>query len=349
VVVASTVVADPAVVVASAVVVAGVDEAEEDMKMCQGTRNFAHFERVWCLMIVFVICLTSIGLVGIAMGAAAKQKRFPSPEAAVQALMDAAKRNDIDTMLQIFGPEAESFINTGDPVSDQISRARFVQAYEEAHALVRSGDTKVTLQVGKDEWPFPIPLVKDSTSWHFDAEAGQEELLNRIIGRNELDVIQVCLAYVDAQREYYRRNPQRDALLQYAQRFMSTEGERDGLYWETTADEAPSPLGPFLARARTEGYEHTADNPIPYYGYYYKILTGQGPNAPGEVYDYVVRDKMIGGFAMVAYPAQYGSSGIMTFIVNHDGVVYQKDLGPDTTAIAQSMTTFDPDETWEKL
>ena len=343
-------VAAPAVVAASAVVVADVDAAEEDMKMCQGTRDFAVLALVWHwrLMMVFV-GLMSMGSVGIAVGATATAMRFPSPEAGVQALVDAAKRNDIDTMLQIFGPEAESFINTGDPVSDQATRARFVRAYEEAHALVRPGDTKVILQVGKDEWPFPIPLVKDSTSWHYDAEAGQEELLNRIIGRNELDVIQVCLAYVDAQREYYRRNPQRDALLQYAQRFMSTEGKRDGLYWETTADEAPSPLGPFLARARTEGYEHTADNPIPYYGYYYKILTGQGSNASGEAYDYVVRDKMIGGFAMVAYPAQYGSSGTMTFIVNHDGIVYQKDLGPDTTAIAQSMKTFDPDETWEKL
>jgi hypothetical protein len=290
-----------------------------------------------------------MGSVGIAIGAAAEQQSFPSPEAGVQALVEAAKRNDTETMLQILGPEAESFINTGDPVSDQASWARFVQAYEEAHTLVPSGDTKVILQVGQDEWPLPIPLVKDSTSWRFDSEEGKEEILNRIIGRNELDVIQVCLAYVDAQLEYYRRNPQHDTLLQYASRFMSTQGKRDGLYWETTADEPPSPLGPSLIRARAEGYEFTADHPTPYHGYYYKILTGQGPNAPGGAYDYMVYDKMIGGFAMVAYPAQYGSSGIMTFLVNHDGVIYQKDLGPDTTAMAQSMTKFDPDETWEKL
>ena len=319
--------------------------------MFQGTRNFVDFVPIWRqrLLMVLVICLTSMGSVGIAIGAAAEQQSFPSPEAGVQALVEAAKRNDTETMLQILGPEAESFINTGDPVSDQATRERFVQAYEEAHMLVPSGDTRVILQVGKDEWPLPIPLVKDSTSWRFDSEEGKEEILNRIIGRNELDVIQVCLAYVDAQFEYYRRNPQHDTLLQYASRFMSTQGKRDGLYWETTADEPPSPLGPFLIRARAEGYEHTADHPTPYHGYYYKILTGQGPNAPGGAYDYVVYDKMIGGFAMVAYPAQYGSSGIMTFIVNHDGVVYQKDLGPDTTAMAQSMTTFDPDETWEKL
>ena len=319
--------------------------------MCRGTRNFADFAPVWrrCLRIVLVICLMSMGSVGIAMGADTSQQSFPSPEAGVRALMEAAKSNDTKTMLKILGPEAQSFINTGDPVADQASRARFVQAYEEAHTLVQSGDTKVILQVGKDEWPFPIPLVKGSTSWHFNAKEGKEEILNRNIGRNELDVIQVCLAYVDAQREYYMRNPQRNALLQYASKFMSTQGKRDGLYWETTADEPPSPLGPLLARARREGYKPTAGKPIPYHGYYYKMLTGQGPKAPGGAYDYVVRGKMMGGFAMVAYPAQYGSSEITTFIVNHDGVVYQKDLGPNTTALAQSMTKFNPDKTWKKL
>jgi hypothetical protein len=267
----------------------------------------------------------------------------------VQALIDAAKHNDTKAMLQIFGPEAQSFINTGDPVSDRASRARFVEAYEEAHALVQSGDTTVILQVGKDAWPFPIPLVKDSTSWRFDSKEGKEEILNRRIGRNELDVIQVCLAYVDAQREYYMRNPRRLALPQYASKFMSTKGKRDGLYWATTADEPPSPLGPLLARARSEGYNPKAGKPTPYHGYYYKMLTGQGPKAPGGAYDYVVRGQMIGGFAMVAYPAQYGSSGIMTFIVNHDGVIYQKDLGPNTAALVQSMMKFNPDETWKKL
>jgi hypothetical protein len=290
-----------------------------------------------------------MGVAGVAIGAAARQQSFPSPEAGVQALIEAAKSNDTKSLLQVLGSEAQSFINTGDPVSDQASRARFVQAYEEAHALVQSGDRRVMLQIGKDAWPFPIPLVKDSTSWHFDSKEGQEEILNRRIGRNELDVIQVCLAYVDAQREYYMRNPQRLALLQYASKFISTKGKRDGLYWETTTDEPPSPLGPLVAQARREGYKRTAGKPTPYYGYYYKILTGQGPHAPGGAYDYMVRGQMIGGFAMVAYPAQYGSSGIMTFIVNHDGVVYQKDLGPNTTALTQSMKRFNPDETWKKL
>lgn len=321
------------------------------MQRIRGSRNGADNAPVGCrlLMVVLVVCLMSMGSVGMALGADARQTSFPSPEAGVQALIDAAQRNDTTTMLQLFGPEAQSFISTGDPVSDQARRARFAQAYEEAHALVQSGNTKVILQVGKDEWPFPIPLVKDGTSWRFDTEEGKEESLKRRIGRNEIDVIQVCLAYVDAQREYYLRNPQRDALLQYAARFMSTPGKRDGLYWETTADEPTSPLGLFLVQARAEGYQHTASHPIAYHGYYYKILTGQGPNAPGGAYDYVVRGKMIGGFAMVAYPAQYGLSGIMTFMVNHDGVVYEKDLGADTTAMAQSIAKFDPDETWQKL
>jgi Protein of unknown function (DUF2950) len=318
--------------------------------MSRSTRNFADCAPVWRrrLMMILALCLMSMGAVGSATGAPATQQSFPSPEAGVQALMDAVKSNDTKTMLQILGPEAQPIINTGDPVSDQARRARFVQAYEEAHALVQSGDTKVIVQLGKDEWPFPIPLVKGSTSWRFDTKEGKEEILNRRIGRNELDVIQVCLAYVDAQFEYYMRNPQGEALPQYAAKFLSTQGKRDGLYWETTADEPPSPLGSFLVRAASEGYKFTAGKPTPYHGYYYKMLTSQGPKAPGGAYDYVVRGKMIGGFALLAYPAQYGSSGITTFLVNHDGVVYQKDLGPNTTALAQSMTQFNPDETWTK-
>ena len=231
--------------------------------MFRGTRNFADLAPVWCrrLRMVLVIDLLLLGSVGIALGAAARQQSFPSPEAGVQALLDAAKNNDTPRLLQVLGPEAHPFINTGDAVSDRASRARFVQAYEEAHTLVQAGDTQVILQIGKDTWPFPIPLVKDNTSWRFDSKEGKEEIRNRNIGRNELDVIQVCLAYVDAQREYYRRNPQRLALLQYAAKFMSTKGKRDGLYWATTADEPPSPLGPLLAQARKEGYNPRPANP----------------------------------------------------------------------------------------
>jgi Protein of unknown function (DUF2950) len=267
----------------------------------------------------------------------------------VQALVEAAQRNDTTTLLAILGPEAKSLVSTSDPVSDRENRERFVKSYEEGHTLVPSGDTKVVLQIGKDEWPFPIPLIKDGAGWRFDTQEGKAEIRKRLIGRNELDVIQVCLAYVDAQREYYMRNPLNTALLQYAPKFISTKGKRDGLYWETTADEPPSPLGPLVAQARREGYKGTAGKPVPYHGYYYKMLTRQGPDAPGGAYDYVVRGKMLGGFALVAYPAQYGVSGLMTFIVNHDGVVYEKDLGPNTATMAQSMTKFNPDKTWKQL
>jgi DUF2950 family protein len=325
--------------------------AQEEMQMCRGSRNFANCAPVWCrrLTVVVVLCFVLMGPVSIASGAAARQQSFPSPEAGVQALLDAAKSNDTKTILQILGPEAKSIVDTGDPAATQASLERFVKSYEEAHTLVPSGDTKVVLQIGKDEWPFPIPLIKDSAGWFFDTPQGKAEILNRRIGRNELDVIQVCLAYVDAQREYYTRNPQNAALLQYAQKFVSTKGKRDGLYWETSDNEPPSPLGPLVAQARRKGYKRAAGKPMPYHGYYYKMLTGQGADAPDGAYDYVVRGKMIGGFALVTYPAQYGSSGIMTFIVNHDGVVYEKDLGPNTAATAQSMTKFNPDKTWKKL
>jgi hypothetical protein len=323
---------------------------EEDMKMGRGTKNVVACAPVWHrhLLMVLVVCLTFMGAVGSAIGAAARQKSFPSPEAGVQALIEAVQKHDTKTLLEILGPAAQSLINSGDPVADRESGARFVQAYEAAHTLVPSGDTKVVLQTGPDAWPFPIPLVKDKAGWRFDTPAGKEEILNRRIGRNELDVIQVCLAYVDAQREYYQRNPLGEPLLHYAARLISTPGKRDGLYWDTQADEAPSPFGPLVARARGQGYKGEAGKPAPYHGYYYKILTGQGPAAPDGAYDYMVRGKMIGGFALLAYPAQYGASGITTFMVNHDGVVYEKDLGPNTTATAQSIKQFNPDKTWKK-
>ena len=282
-----------------------------------------------------------------ALGASPPQKVFPSPEEAVRALIDASKGKETKPLLDILGPEARSFLETGDPVSDRESRERFVKFYGESNALVKSGETKMLLEVGKDKWPFPIPIVKESSGWRFDTKEGREEIVNRRIGRNELDVIQVCLAYVDAQLEYYRRNPLNVPLLQYAQKFLSTKGKRDGLYWEAKQGDEPSPFGSLIARARAEGYKGAAGKPVPYHGYYYKILTGQGPNAAGGAYDYVVRGKMLGGFGMVAYPAQYGSSGIMTFVVNHDGVVYEKDLGPKTAQTAASMTKFNPDKSWK--
>ncbi len=282
----------------------------------------------------------------VALGAAAKQKTFATPEEAAAALIKAGKEKDTKPLLVILGAEAKSFLDTGDPVNDRESRERFIKSYEESNALTKSSETKVILEVGKDRWPFPIPLVKEKAGWQFDTNEGKEEIINRRVGRNELDAIQVCLAYVDAQRDYYMRNPQKNPLLQYAAKFISAKGKRDGLYFETKADEEPSPLGPLVAEARAAGYQGAGGKPVAYHGYYYKILTGQGRDAAGGAYDYLANGKMIGGFGLVAYPAQYGASGVMTFIVNHDGVVYQKDLGANTASAAQSMSKFNPDKGW---
>jgi hypothetical protein len=205
------------------------------------------------------------------------------------------------------------------------------------------------LVVGEDDWPFPFPLVKEERGWRFDTSHGIEEILDRRIGENELAAIQASLAYVDAQREYYWLNPEGAPLLHYARSFTSTPGRKDGLYWDAADGEPPSPLGALFAEARAEGYLiDGAPRPVPYYGYHFRILTSQGEHAAGGAYDYVVGDRMIGGFGLVAYPAERGSTGVMTFIVNHDGVVFSKDLGPDTAKLAAEMTRFDPDDTWKR-
>lgn len=281
--------------------------------------------------------------------AAERQRSFASPEEAVKAFVAAVRSHDLKAILNVLGPGSEELVDSGDAVSDKASRERFVKAFDESRRLVRLGDAKAVLNVGKDDWPFPAPIVKSGTGWRFDTNAGKEEILNRRIGRNELAVVQVLQAYVDAQREYYLRNPQREKLLQYAQKIASTQGKRDGLYYPTAADEKPSPLGPLVESARAVGYRKAkGGQPTPYHGYYYRIVKGQGPDAPGGAYDYVAQGKMIGGFALVAWPASYGNSGVMTFIVSHAGVVYEKDLGPETAAIAPKVTRFNPDKTWKR-
>jgi Protein of unknown function (DUF2950) len=317
--------------------------------MLSGGHSYCHL-RVWFSAMLAALVVLAVVWSPSACAAAVAQKRFASAEDGVQALIAAAKAGDLKAILAVLGPAARPLITSGDPVTDRHDRERLAQAYEESHSLVMSGETKAVLQVGKDDWPFPIPLVKDKTGWRFDTQAGKEEILNRRIGRNELAVIEVCRAFADAQREYYLRNPQGDALLQYAQQFASTEGKRDGLYWPAVPGEEASPLGPLVANARSEGYKKgEVGKPVPYHGYYYRILKAQGPDAPGGAYDYVVNGKMLGGFALVAYPASWGNSGVMTFSVNHDGVVYQKDLGPNTAAVARAMTRFSPDSTWKPL
>ncbi len=286
---------------------------------------------------------------GPAMAAAASQQTFATPTAAIDALIAANRGNHLRKLLAILGPEGAKLIHSGDPVADQRGRGLFVAAYDAAHKLERDGDSKAVLIVGADEWPLPIPLVRKHARWHFDTKAGADEILNRRIGRNELSVIEVCRAYATAQREYAAMKLGPGGSVEYAQHFMSKFGERDGLYWPVKPGEEESPLGLLIARARAAGYRPGTPHPKPrpYYGYYFHILTQQGPNAPGGVKNYVVDGHMTGGFALIAYPATYGDSGIMTFIVNQDGIVYQRNFGPDTPRIAAAITQYDPDGSWQ--
>lgn len=277
-----------------------------------------------------------------------QQKDFSTADEAVQALVTAAQSGEKKALLEVLGNEAEPLIDSGDPVQDKNSREKFLQEYAAAHRLDDSVAGVVTLNVGTDDWPFPVPVANANGRWRFDSAAGAEEIINRRVGANELATIQSTLAFVDAEREYYMRNPQQDALLHYAQKLVSSDGQKDGLYWPTADDEAPSPLGPSFAEARAEGYLKEGEPRLPYHGYVYRLLKAQGPNANGGAYDYMVGDKLLGGFALLAFPVDYGSSGVMTFIVNHDGVVFSKDLGPETTKLASEIQMFDPDQSWKR-
>jgi hypothetical protein len=283
----------------------------------------------------------------LAIAAGVSQKSFDSPEAAVSALVEAVKSGDAWSIRAVLGPRSGKLVNSGDPVQDQQNRDKFISAYNTASEIELQGDAKAVLVVGKNNWPMPIPLVKSDGSWRFDAKQGEQEILDRRIGRNELAAVQVCLAIVDAERDYSAQDPEGVGIPRYAARLASTPGKRDGLYWEPTAGEPESPLGPLLAAAASEGYS-SFSTLAPYHGYYYRILTKQGKNAPGGAYNYLVKGEMLGGFGLVAYPARYRASGVMSFIVNQDGVVYEKDLGKNTASIAAKMTTFDPDSSWEK-
>ena len=282
-------------------------------------------------------------------GAEDSTKTFATPDEAVSALDAAAKSQDQDALRAIFGPTFEGMENP-DQIQATNECLAFAAALDQSSHLTRESDTKMVLEVGTNSWPFPIPLVKQAGRWHFDTSAGQDELLNRRIGKNELATLQVMRAYVDAQREYASRDRDGDDVLEYAQRLASTPGTKDGLYWPPDLDGEISPLGPFVAHAQAQGY--FGDTPIdkqspqPFDGYLFQILTRQGKHAPGGKYDYVINGNMIGGFALVAWPADYGHSGIMTFIVNQQGRVYQKDLGPKTAKIAKKMTEYDPDDSW---
>ncbi len=272
------------------------------------------------------------------------QKTFSSPEDASHALVTAAQGNDEKAMLDILGADGRQIVSSGDETEDANSRANFVERYQEMHRLLKEPDGTTTLYIGAENWPTPIPLVHQGNSWYFDTEAGKKEILYRRIGQNEMSTIRVCQELAAAQKEYYsaRHN-------EYAGKIFSDEGQHDGLYWKAADGEPQSPIGPLVASAVAKGYAKGQDGaPTPYQGYYFHILTRRGKDGSSGAKSYVVNGKMTGGFAFVAYPAEYRSSGVMTFIVNEDGVVYEKDLGKKTDAVARSMKEYNPNSSWQQ-
>jgi len=271
------------------------------------------------------------------------QKTFSSAEDASSALVAAAQSNDEKAMLNILGPDGKQIVSSGDDAEDAQSRANFVQKYQEMHRLVREPDGTTTLYIGAENWPTPIPLVNKGAAWYFDTDAGKQEILFRRIGRNEMSTIHVFQELVAAEKEYSAQHGE------YAQKISSDDGQHNGLYWKSTDNEPQSPIGPLVATACVEGNANNRDSaPTPYRGYHYRILTRQGKNGPGGAKSYIANGKMTAGFAFVAYPAEYRSSGVMTFIVTEDGVVYQKDLGKKTEALAKAMKGYNPDSRWQK-
>jgi hypothetical protein len=298
-----------------------------------------------------IIFLMFICLLSIAGTGCAGPQSFSSSSDAVDSLVGALRANDQDQLKKILGPNAQDILSSGDPVSDRNGIERFLAAYDEKHQFENKSEDSVVLDVGNSDWPLPVPIVKDPhfNTWHFDVDAGREELLNRRIGRNELDTIQTCLAVVDAQRDYARMDPEHAGTAIYAAKFLSDPGKKNGLYWPTTEQEPPSPLGELVAAARSEGYTRNAGKPTPFHGYYYRLLTSQGPSAPGGAMNYMVDGKLTRGFGLLAYPAEYGNSGIMSFLVNQNGIVYSCNLGKETAEIASQITAFDPGPDWDPV
>jgi len=296
--------------------------------------------------------ILSIALVGALFRwvepVAAAERTFSSPEQAAEALASAWRSGDKHQLLEIFGPAAEALVSSGDPVAEKEARKRLTAAYDEAHHLDADGAQRMVIILGKEEWPYPIPIVKQGAAWRFDVRAGAEQIIDRRIGRNELNAIEVCRTYVRAQRNYAAKDRLGDGLHEFAQRIASSEGKQDGLYWPTAAGGEESPLGPLVVAAEAQGYTaSSAEGRAPFHGYFYKILTRQGRSASGGAQDYLVKGHMTGGFALIAFPATYGDSGVMTFIVNQEGIVFEKNLGPNTAEIARRMTEYDPDMSWK--
>jgi hypothetical protein len=298
----------------------------------------------------FLVTMAVVFTWNMPVAGASTQRLFSSPEEALKTLVEAVKAKDETAIGQIFGPSGKE-LHSGDKVQDAAEFDELARHLAEKTTLVKESDLKVLLHIGNENWPFPIPLVSKDGQWFFDTEAGKEEILNRRIGENELTAILVCRTYVKAQREYTLKDWDGDGIFAYAQKLRSAPGKRNGLFWRAAPGEAVSPMGELVAKARMEGYkkEKTAfkeETPTPFHGYYFKILTRQGKNAPGGKYNYIVNSNMVGGFALVAFPSNWGKSGVMTFIVNQQGKVYQKNIGPNTTKIAREMKSYNPDKTW---
>lgn len=310
--------------------------------MNEMTRGEALMKGILCALMLFAAAAS-------AQTGVPSQRLFPSPEAGAAALAEAMKANDEAALRGILGRRGVDLIGLREPAAGGERHERFLAAYAESNKVAFEGDQKAVLEVGKDAWPFPIPLVKVADGWRFDTRLGEQEVLARRIGRNELAAIQVCLAIADAEHEYASSARDKDGALKYAPRFVSTPGEHDGLYWESVGSEPLSPVGPFVAAAGVDpAARRTALQHGPYHGYFYRILTRQGKNAKGGAYSYVVHGMMVGGFAVIAYPARYGYTGVKAFMVSHDGEVFEKDLGRNTRAIAERIRAFDPDSSWKK-
>jgi hypothetical protein len=294
----------------------------------------------------FAVALATLWMVGTAN---AQQPDFATPEEAAGALAEAVRAADPQALLSLMGPESDAWLFTDDDVADRADWARFLEAWDQHHVVQPSDNGTATLLVGEDNWAFPAPIVKREQRWVFDGAAGRDEVTKRRVGRNEIDTIQTLLAIVDAQREYAANDADGDGYLDYARRFISTPGSKDGLYWPVEAGEQQSPLGPLVGAATQAGYQAASTGePQPYHGYYYRLLTAQGPDAAGGAYDYLVGDRLLAGFAVVAHPARYGVSGIMTLMVSHDGQVYEKDLGEATGDTVAAMSAYNPDASWTK-
>lgn len=306
--------------------------------------------RVWsgCLIALGFAVLLVAGSPGEARTV---QQVYRSPEEAVAALAAAARTHDRGALRAIFGAEAPRLLGSGDPYAENEDMRRFAEAYQEKHAIVPLGPGRAQLEIGETAWPLPIPIVQTGELWRFDTQAGAQEIINRRIGRNELSAVHVALAYVQAQREYFSRMQRQTGAGFYADRLISTPGRQDGLYWPATSAADASPLGALIDYAQAEGYPgvQAGGRKLPYHGYYFRILMAQGSYAPGGASHYVRSDKMSEGFALIAWPARYGASGVVTFEVNQDGVVFQKDLGPNTPNVAARITLFDPDLSWAKV